>query len=83
MYQAAVFGYKWAACLGYARILVDTKTRIAKFVNRFMYVNAALHFITTLFIVFQCVPVERSWKPWIEGKCLAIYPTWIVSRTPK
>jgi hypothetical protein len=83
LYQLAVCNYKVCACLGYRRLFERTNGVkymgwIAAFVNYFIFVIIISHLATTLVIIFQCRPVEKSWKPWIEGHCLANYPTWNV-----
>jgi hypothetical protein len=83
LYQLAVCNYKVCACLGYRRLFERTNGVkymgwIATFVNYFIFVIIVSHFATTLVIIFQCHPVEKSWKPWIGGRCLANYPTWNV-----
>jgi hypothetical protein len=84
LYQLAVCNYKVCACLGYRRLFERTNGVrymgwIATFVNYFIFVIIISHFATTLVIIFQCRLVEKSWKPWIDGQCLANYPTWNVS----
>jgi hypothetical protein len=83
LYQIAVCGYKVCACLSYLRVLsgTDGVKRIVwmkRFIHCFVYVIVIGHFATTMVIVFQCQPVEKSWKPWVDGHCLANYPTWNV-----
>ncbi|KAL1646153.1 hypothetical protein SLS61_007964 [Didymella pomorum] len=38
-------------------------------------VMVALNIFTIGIIVGQCTPVEKSWKPWIPGRCLG--PSWL------
>jgi hypothetical protein len=85
LYQLAVCNYKVCACLGYRRLFERTNGVrymgwIATFVNYFIFVIIISHFATTLVIIFQCRPVEKSWRPWIEGRCLANYPAWNVRK---
>lgn len=87
LYQLAVCNYKVCACLGYRRLFERTNGVkylgwIATFVDYFIFVIIISHLATTLVIIFQCRPVEKSWKPWIDGQCLANYPTWNVRVAP-
>ena len=83
LYQIAVCGYKVCACLTFLRLLERTNgdkysRRMRNFIRCFIWVIILAHFATTMVIMFQCNPVEKSWKPWTEGRCLADYPTWNV-----
>lgn len=86
LYQLAVCIYKVCACLGYLRLFKGTNSvkyvgRITRFVQVFIFVIIVGHLATTLVILLQCRPVEKGWKPWIDGQCLPNYSTWNVRKS--
>ena len=78
MYMAVITGYKVAVCLNYLEILRGAWPKWRLYVNVVLVVTVLSHVATTLVIVLQCRPVEKSWRPWIGGSCLPNFETWIV-----
>ncbi|KAF2769310.1 hypothetical protein EJ03DRAFT_351457 [Teratosphaeria nubilosa] len=38
----------------------------------------SVQFLTTVVVwCVQCVPLEKSWKPWIAGHCIDVYSWWL------
>ena len=74
-----VTGHKVALCLAYLRLVGPTMKPFRKAVWIVMRLIITSHLASTLFIILQCQPVTKSWKPWLSGSCLANYPTWDVT----
>lgn len=76
IYQIGISFFKIALLISYLRLLqgTDRKTyRIVVWVT--ITVVFLAHLGCALSLVFACTPVEKSWKPWIDGKCLQPGPS--------
>ena len=38
-----------------------------------IWLNLVFYLICTLLEIFACMPIQKIWHPWIEGRCLAIH----------
>lgn len=76
-----VTGYKVALCLAYLRILAGTQSFYQKLTVALLVFIIVSHGASTLVIIFQCKPVSKSWRPDIDGECLADFSTWIATAT--
>lgn len=70
--------YKVAVCLAYLRLLGPAMVAMKRLVLSVLVFVIFSHLSSTLVIIFQCQPPEKSWQPWVSGSCLANYPTWNV-----
>ncbi|KAI9857527.1 MAG: hypothetical protein M1824_004787 [Vezdaea acicularis] len=69
-YMAGITGFKVALCLAYLRI-VHRNNRFYKTLIWTVGVFAVLtHVAGTLVLIFQCKPVQKSWRPSTPGHCL-------------
>ena len=75
MYMFVIAGYKVAVCQSYLEILKNVNTRLRDFVRFVLITTIVIHIATTLVIVLQCQPTQKSWKPWIAGSCLPNFET--------
>jgi hypothetical protein len=73
--------YKISVCLAYLRLLGPAMVAMKRFVLSVLTLIIIGHLASTLVIILQCQPPKKGWQPWIEGSCLANYPTWNVCAT--
>jgi hypothetical protein len=74
--------YKISVCLAYLRLLGPAIVAMRRFVLSVLTLIIIGHLASTLVIILQCQPPRKGWQPWIDGSCLANYPTWNVRATP-
>jgi len=77
--MVVITGYKFAYLDIYREIFKNAGNHSKLLVNSVLVLMMLSHLATTLVIVLQCQPVQKSWRPWIEGACLPNRETWIVS----
>ncbi|TWU75972.1 hypothetical protein ED733_006810 [Metarhizium rileyi] len=71
IYQIGVSFFKVALLISYLRLLQGTDHKVYRMVVWATIVIVFLaHLGCALSLVFACTPVEKSWKPWVEGSCL-------------
>ncbi|KAH9829272.1 integral membrane protein [Teratosphaeria destructans] len=59
--------------------------RISRSVRNFLWWGAwsaialiSVQFISTVVVwCVQCIPLEKSWKPWVAGHCIEVYSWWL------
>jgi hypothetical protein len=73
-----ITGYKLAVLFNYLEIFGITNTFSKKLIISVLVLTFFSHLATTLVIVLQCRPVQKSWQPWSDGTCLPNFETWIV-----
>ncbi|KAF4993470.1 hypothetical protein FGRMN_6476 [Fusarium graminum] len=75
-YQLGISFFKIALLISYLRLLRGTDHKTYRTT---IWITIALvfagHLGCALALVFACTPVERSWNPLMEGKCLAAGPS--------
>ncbi|RBR26805.1 uncharacterized protein FIESC28_00386 [Fusarium coffeatum] len=75
-YQLGISFFKIALLISYLRLLRGTDNKTYRMV---IWITIALVFMShlgcTLALVFACSPVDRSWNPLKEGKCLPPGPS--------
>ncbi|RMZ85028.1 hypothetical protein DV738_g147, partial [Chaetothyriales sp. CBS 135597] len=70
-YMAGITGFKVALCFAYLRITNSGhNSRYRIFIWSIMAFAILSHLAGTLVLIFQCSPVQKSWRPRTEGKCL-------------
>ncbi|RMD41312.1 hypothetical protein DV735_g3825, partial [Chaetothyriales sp. CBS 134920] len=70
-YMAGITGFKVALCFAYLRITNSShNSRYRIFIWSIMAFATLSHVAGTLVLIFQCSPVQKSWRPRTEGKCL-------------
>ncbi|KAF4445785.1 integral membrane protein [Fusarium austroafricanum] len=76
-YQLGISFFKVALLISYLRLLRGTTGH--KTYRRIILMTIALVFTShvgcTLALIFACTPVDKSWNPLKEGKCLAAGPS--------
>lgn len=68
----AFFLIKVAILLQYLRVFVPPKTRNAFFwICHSLIWSICILYLTIFFSeIFECSPIKKLWKPWIEGHCV-------------
>ncbi|KAL8708413.1 MAG: hypothetical protein Q9220_006703 [cf. Caloplaca sp. 1 TL-2023] len=70
-YMIGILGFKVALCWAYLRILKASPNPRYKILIYVTMIGAILgHVAGTFVLIFQCSPVQRSWKPLTPGTCL-------------
>lgn len=76
IYQLGISFFKIALLISYLRLLQGTSQRMYRIV---VYVVIGIVFVSHLAcafsLIFACTPVERSWRPNVEGTCLPPGPS--------
>lgn len=72
MYGFVIFLIKLAILLQYLRIFVPLKTHNAFFwtCHGLIWLNCMYYLVCAFLNIFACLPINKFWKPWIEGHCL-------------
>jgi len=71
-YMAGIAGFKVALCFAYLRITgSNTKSIYRRIIWFFMIFTILSHLGGTLVLIFQCTPIQRSWRPKLKpSSCL-------------
>ncbi|KAF4625375.1 hypothetical protein G7Y89_g12788 [Cudoniella acicularis] len=69
-YMLGLMGFKVALCLGYLRILSRGKKTYRQVIWGVMIACVVSHVVGTLFLVLVCLPLKKSWEPYVQGVCL-------------
>jgi hypothetical protein len=73
-----ITGYKLAVLFNYLEIFGTVNTFPKKLIIVVLVITFISHLTTTLVILLQCWPVQKSWQPLSDGTCLPNFETWIV-----
>lgn len=69
--MAGITGFKVALCFAYLRITgSNIKSTYRKVIWAVMMFSIFSHLGGTLVLIFQCSPVQKSWRPRTPGMCL-------------
>ncbi|KAL9630795.1 MAG: hypothetical protein Q9164_006234 [Protoblastenia rupestris] len=70
-YMMGILGFKVALCFAYLRIMKASTHSAYKAVTWTVMITCIIgHLVGTLVLIFQCSPVQRSWRPRTPGSCL-------------
>ncbi|KAL8685580.1 MAG: hypothetical protein Q9218_007673 [Villophora microphyllina] len=70
-YMMGILGFKVALCWAYLRILKASPNPHYKILIFVVMAGAIVgHVAGTFVLIFQCKPVQKSWLPRTQGKCL-------------
>ncbi|KAF6239402.1 hypothetical protein HO173_002664 [Letharia columbiana] len=80
LYDTAISLPRFSALLFYARVFNAHSNRLLRTV---LWTTAALNMAWLIFAIvssiFQCTPIEKVWKPSIQGHCINTYDWWMSS----
>ena len=78
IYGFTVFTIKLAILLEFLRIFSPGKNHSTCWIyHSLIWLNFSFYIIVISLWTFQCQPIEKSWKPWIDGQCLKKIDTYI------
>ncbi|KAL8858715.1 MAG: hypothetical protein Q9178_004803 [Gyalolechia marmorata] len=70
-YMIGILGFKVALCWAYLRILEASPNPRYKILIYVAMVGAIIgHVVGTFILLFQCSPIQKSWRPLTPGHCL-------------
>lgn len=71
IYGFAVFTIKLAVLLEFLRIFSPGQNNSTFWIyHSLIWLNFLFYVIVTFLNIFPCQPLEKLWKPWIDGRCL-------------
>ncbi|KAG8528464.1 uncharacterized protein KY384_007382 [Bacidia gigantensis] len=70
-YMFGILGFKVALCFAYLRIMKSSSYNFYRALTWSVMIACIIgHVAGTLVLIFQCKPVQKSWRPRTPGKCM-------------